>query len=136
MLILALFASPQFTNAQIRPYGSPLFSDNLNGGHTMFGNTINAIYTSGSGSTGPVNTTAMNDFSTSGTGNYTNGRTSAYGNDNANIQFVDVDGVGSNTSLLAYGGLWRYYSLNNYTAAPTDIDSLNWMADAYNDATD
>ena len=134
MVTIAIFASIQFAYAQQRPYGSPVFSDNLNGGHTMFGNTITAIYTSGSGSTGTVNTTAMNDFNTSGTGSYTNGRTSAYGNDQNNIQFVDVDGVGSSSSLISYGGLWRYYSLNNYTAAPADISSLNWTEDTYNDS--
>lgn len=137
LVIIAIFASTQSANAQVvRPYGSPVYSENLNGGHTVFGNTITAIYTSGSGSTGTVNTTAMNDFNTSGTGNYTNGRTSAYANDNSNIQFTDVDGVGTATSLISYGGLWRYYSKNNYSAAPPDVASLNWTADTYNDATD
>lgn len=134
MLLIAFFAGINFTYAQQRPYGSPIYSDNLHGGHIMFGNTITAIYTSGSGSTGTVNTTAMNDFNTSGTGSYTYGRTSAYGNDNSNIQFVDVDGVGSSTSLLSYGGMWRYYSLNNYTAAPGDISGLNWTEDNYDDS--
>ncbi|MGB3153638.1 MAG: hypothetical protein WBB06_03495, partial [Chitinophagaceae bacterium] len=77
----------------IRPYTN-IYSDNIRGGHTIIGNTISAIYSSGSGSTGTINTAQMNDFSTSGTGNYTNGRTSAYGNDNSNIQLVDVDGIG------------------------------------------
>ncbi|HNO99068.1 MAG TPA: T9SS type A sorting domain-containing protein [Ferruginibacter sp.] len=129
-------ATQQSASAQvIRPYGAPVFSDNIHGGHTIFGNTITAIYSSGSGSSGTVNSTAMNDFSTSGTGSYTNGRTSAYGNDNSNIQFVDVDGGASITSLLSYGGQWRYYSLNNYTAAPSNVSGLNWTQDAYNDAT-
>lgn len=80
------------TQAQVvRPY-TIIYSDNLHGGHTITGNTLSAIYSSGSGSTGTINTTAMNDFSTSGTGNYTYGRTSAYGNDNSNIQLVDIDG--------------------------------------------
>jgi uncharacterized repeat protein (TIGR01451 family) len=136
MVLLTIFATAFSINAQvIRPYGSPLYSDNLHGGHTIFGNTITAIYTSGSGSTGVVNTTAMNDFQTTNTGNYTNSRTSAYSNNSANIQHVDVDGVGGTTSLLAYGGLWRYYSLNNYSAAPPDVSSLNWTADAYDDAS-
>lgn len=136
MVFLSLAATKQTANAQvIRPYGNPVFSDNIHGGHTIFGNTITAIYSSGSGSSGVVNTTAMNDFSTSGTGNYTNGRTSAYGNDNSNIQFVDVDGGASTTSLLSYGGLWRYYSLNNYSAAPPNVSGLNWTEDAYNDAS-
>ena len=136
MVMLTIFATTISTNAQvIRPYGSPLYSDNLHGGHTIFGNTITAIYTSGSGSTGVVNTTAMNDFQTTNTGNYTNSRTSAYSNNSSNIQHVDVDGVGGTTSLLTYGGLWRYYSLNNYSAAPSDISSLNWTANTYDDAS-
>ncbi len=136
MVCLTVAATQQSAKAQvIRAYGNPVFSDNIRGGHTIFGNTITAVYTSGSGSTGVVNSTAMNDFSTSGTGNYSNGRTSAYGNDNANIQFTDVDGGGSTASLLAYGGMWRYYSQNNYSSAPANISGLNWTEDAYNDAS-
>lgn len=136
MVLLSIAATQQTANAQvIRPYGNPIFSDNIHGGHTIFGNTITAVYTSGSGSTGVVNTTAMNDFSTSGTGSYSNGRTSAYGNDNSNIQFTDVDGGGSSASLLSYGGQWRYYSLNNYSSAPANVSGLNWTQDAYNDAS-
>ncbi len=134
MVCLSIAATQQSTQAQvIRPYGGPVFSDNIRGGHTIFGNTITAIYSSGSGSSGTVNSTAMNDFSTSGTGNYTNGRTSAYGNDNSNIQFADVDGGASTASLMAYGGMWRYYSLNNYTSAPSNVLGLNWTEDAYSD---
>jgi uncharacterized repeat protein (TIGR01451 family) len=99
---LATVAITLFTvsvlNAQvIRPYTN-IFSDNIRGGHNIIGNTITAIYSSGSGSTGIVNTAEMNDFSTSGTGNYTFGRTSAYGNDNSNVHFVDVDGNSATTS--------------------------------------
>ena len=135
--VFTLIGAMQHSFSQVvRAYGAPIFSDNLHGGHTLFGNTITAIYTSGSGSTGVVNTTAMNNFDTSGTGSYTNSRTSAYSNNSSNIQFVDVDGGGGTTSLLAYGGLWRYYSLNNYAAAPADISALSWTADNYNDAAD
>ncbi len=74
MVCLTVAATQQSAKAQvIRAYGNPVFSDNIRGGHTIFGNTITAVYTSGSGSTGVVNSTAMNDFSTSGTGNYSNG---------------------------------------------------------------
>ncbi|HMK02901.1 MAG TPA: hypothetical protein VK489_01865, partial [Ferruginibacter sp.] len=136
MALMAILASIHPATAQvIRPYGGPIFSDNLHGGHTVFGNTITAIYSSGSGSSGTVNTTAMNDFDTSGTGNYTNSRTSAYSNNSTNIQFVDVDGGASVTSLLNYGGMWRYYSLNNYILAPLNLSLLNWTQDAYNDAS-
>ena len=97
--LLPFFIIPLFfvsaTQAQvIRPYTN-IYSDNIRGGHVIIGNTITAIFTSGSGSTGVINTAQMNDFSISGTGDYTYGRTSAYGNDNSNIQFVDIDGVGS-----------------------------------------
>ncbi len=123
------------THAQvIRNYGL-IYSDNLKGGHTIFGNTISAIYSSGSGSGGTVDLTKMNDFSTSGTGNYTNGRTSAYGNDGSNIQFTDVDANIANTSLLAYASQWKYYSLNNYTVAPPDNNSANWTQAAFSDAS-
>ncbi|MEP7256285.1 MAG: T9SS type A sorting domain-containing protein [Ferruginibacter sp.] len=136
MVLVSIFATHQSSNAQVvRPYGGPIFSDNLHGGHTVFGNTITAIYSSGSGSTGIVNTAYMNDFDTSNNGNYSGTRTSAYANNSSNIQFVDVDGTSSITSLLAYGGMWKYYSLNNYNAAPPNVSSLNWTQDAYNDAS-
>lgn len=93
-----IFLIPAITIGQVvRSYGS-VYSNTIRGGHVIFGNTITAIYTNGSGSTGTINTTYMNDFSLSGTGNYTYGRTSAYGNDNNNIQLVDVDGVGATAS--------------------------------------
>lgn len=136
LLVTVIFLIPvsQLRAQVIRPY-SNVYSDNIRGGHSIIGNTITAIFSSGSGSTGTVNTASMNDFSTSGTGNYTYGRTSAYGNDNSNIQLVDVDGGGSTTQVMANGGMWRYYSLNNYNAVPPDIAGLNWMADNYNDAS-
>lgn len=96
-MIVALLSGLSSTAQVIRAYGS-VYSNTLKGGHTMFGNTITAIYSSGSGNSGTINATAMNDFSTSGTGSYTNGRTSAYGNDNSNIQLVDVDADASTTS--------------------------------------
>lgn len=131
-LLVAIWAFIPATRAQvIKPYSS-IYSNTLKGGHTMFGNTITAIYSSGSGSAGTVNTTAMNDF-----GAYSNGNTSQYGNDGSNIQWVDVDGVVAETALLSYGGtnVWKYYSLNNYTAAPANISGLNWKQDAYSEAS-
>jgi len=95
--LIALLAV-SISNAQVvRPY-TAIYADNIRGGHTIIGNTLSAIYTSGSGSTGTINTAQMNDFNTSGTGNYTYGRTSAYGNDNSNIQLVDVDGISQTTN--------------------------------------
>ena len=101
VMITATLLTSLFSTAQVvRAYGS-VYSNTLKGGHTMFGNSITAIYSSGSGSTGTINSAAMNDFSTSGTGSYSNGRTSAYGNDNSNIQLVDVDGDAATTSSSA-----------------------------------
>lgn len=97
ILIMVMFNGLSSFAQVVRPYGS-IYSNTLKGGHSIFGNTITAIYSSGSGSTGIINTTAMNDFNTSGTGNYAYGRTSAYGNDNSNIQLVDIDGSAATVS--------------------------------------
>ncbi|MBK7433778.1 MAG: T9SS type A sorting domain-containing protein [Chitinophagaceae bacterium] len=99
MSLFVLFGAIPLQAQVIRSYTS-IFSDNIRGGHTIIGNTLSAIYTSGSGSTGTINTTRMNDF-----GNYGNGRTSQYGNDNSNIQLVDVDGSSqtSNSSSANLG---------------------------------
>ena len=125
LVLITIFATAISANAQIvRPYGDPIYSDNLHGGHTIFGNTITAIYTSGSGSTGVVNTTAMNDFSTSGTGNYTNSRTSAYTNNSSNIQFLDVDGEGSPATIIASGATWNYSNANSQPAGWPNVSTL------------
>ncbi|WP_165836453.1 T9SS type A sorting domain-containing protein [Taibaiella soli] len=121
-LLVVISVSNFYTSsAQSRRTYSLIYSQNLQGGHTMFGNTIMAVYSSGSGSTGTVDTASMNDFSTSGTGNYTFGRTSAFGNDGSNMQFLDVDGTGTNASpsiLNDYAQSWSYYSNGNYSSAP------------------
>lgn len=130
--LVAILIVPFSSIAQvIKPYSS-IYSNSVKGGHTMFGNTITAIYNSGSGSTGSVNSTAMNDF-----GAYSNGNTSQYGNDGSNIQWVDVDGINSDVALVAYGGsnVWKYYSLNNYSSTPANVSGNNWKQDAYSEAT-
>lgn len=77
-----LYLSATTLSSQIvRPY-TTVYSDNLKGGHTIFGNTILAR-----------DVTAMNSFISSPFGDY--GITSTYGNDNANMQFVDIDGNAS-----------------------------------------
>lgn len=74
-----LYLSATTLSSQIvRPY-TTVYSDNLKGGHTIFGNTILAR-----------GETAMNSFIASPFGS--NGITSNYGNDNADMQFVDIDG--------------------------------------------
>lgn len=77
-----LYLSATTLSAQIvRSYGT-VYSDNLKGGHTIFGNTILAR-----------GETYMNSFIASPFGDYS--ITSNYGNDNANMQFVDIDGDAS-----------------------------------------
>jgi uncharacterized repeat protein (TIGR01451 family) len=66
------------TNGQFRTYAK-VFSDNIKGGTTLFGNTLTHIVTNGL-----VDTAKMNN-------NRANGN-SIYGNDNSNIQYTDVDG--------------------------------------------
>lgn len=66
-------------NAQFRSY-SKVFSDNIKGGAIIFGNTLTEIEKNHGG----ADTAKMNN-------NRANGN-SSYGNDDANIQYVDVDG--------------------------------------------
>lgn len=66
-------------NAQFRNYAK-VYSDNIKGGATIFGNTLTHIVKSN----GSADTAKMND-------NRANGN-SSYGNDNSNIAYVDVDG--------------------------------------------
>jgi uncharacterized repeat protein (TIGR01451 family) len=70
-----------------KSYGDPIYSGNFQGGHTMFGNTSMAIYASGTGTTGgSIDTAKANYFSIA-----SDGTTSNWGNDNNNMQFIDVD---------------------------------------------
>jgi uncharacterized repeat protein (TIGR01451 family) len=77
------------SNAQIRKYGL-VYSDNIKGGSTIFGNTLMDIVND---TTHLVDTLAMNDNRSDGY--------SIYGNDYSDMEFVDVDG---NTG---YGSLTR-----------------------------
>ena len=79
-IILVLFAVSCFTaQAQFRSYAK-VYSDNIKGGATIFGNTLTHIVNSN----GSVDTAKMNN-------NRANGN-STFGNDNSNIRYVDVDG--------------------------------------------
>ena len=76
----ALFVLCSFTaQAQFRSYAK-VYSDNIKGGATIFGNTLTHIVNSN----GSVDTAKMNN-------NRANGN-STFGNDNSNIRYVDVDG--------------------------------------------
>ncbi len=80
VLLSALFLCfSNGTSAQFRSYAK-VYSDNLRGGATLFGNTLTHIVRNN----GSADTAKMNS-------NRANGN-SADGNDNSNIQYVDVDG--------------------------------------------
>lgn len=107
-------------NAQvIRSYGSPVFSENMRGSHTMFGNTILA------GTAATMNEwqapTSLNGY-----------RTSESGNDFTDMQNIDVDGTIAATTFITYGANWKY---SNGTAAPADNGGFNWTQTGYNDAS-
>ncbi len=74
-------------DAQIRKY-SLVYSDNIKGSSTIFGNTLMNIIND---STGVVDTTAMNDNRSDGY--------SIYGNDGSDMEFVDIDGNTGNGSV-------------------------------------
>ena len=90
LFFLVLCGSVPIVNAQVIRGFNTIYSDNIRGGHAMFGNTAMAIYTTGSGSTGTVNTTLMNQF-----GDYGNSKTANVTNDQSNMQFTDIDGDAS-----------------------------------------
>jgi uncharacterized repeat protein (TIGR01451 family) len=79
LLIITVFVLSTTATAQYRTY-SKVFSDNLKGGTAMFGNTLTHIVSSNT-----IDTAKMNN-------NRANGN-SVFGNDNANMQFVDIDGT-------------------------------------------
>lgn len=107
-------------NAQvIRSYGSPVFSENMRGSHTMFGNTI----LGGSA-------TVMNEWQAPTSAN--GYRTSESGNDYTDMQYIDIDGTVAATSFISYGASWKY---SNGTAAPADNGGFNWTQTGYNDAS-
>jgi len=83
---------PVQLNAQVIRGFNLIYSDNIKGGHTMFGNTAVAIYSSGSGNSGTVNSTLMNRF-----GDYGNSKTSNITNDENNIQYLDIDADATTT---------------------------------------
>ena len=70
---------------QVRTY-SLIYSDNIKGGTAMFGNTLLNIVDNNN-----INLKKMNDNSATGY--------SIYGNDNENMQYVDIDGNTGNGSV-------------------------------------
>ncbi|HUM64374.1 MAG TPA: T9SS type A sorting domain-containing protein [Chitinophagaceae bacterium] len=97
LMSAAVMLASLISSAQIvRPYGNPIYSDNLKGGHTIFGNTILA----GSNMNSSQTPTSSNGYTTS-----------SYGNDNNNMQWVDVDGTitAPPATIFNFGADWYYY---------------------------
>ena len=78
VVLAFFFFLTSVANAQIRKY-SLVYSDNIKGGSTIFGNTLLNIVTNGN-----VDTLQMNDNRADGY--------SIYGNDYSDMEFVDIDG--------------------------------------------
>ena len=137
ILIVAALAFPTASIAQFRNYNL-VYSDNIKGGAAIFGNTLTHIVTDNVADTAKMN------------GNRADGN-STFGNDNSNIQTIDVDGntgigVGTKNSSAAslalpagtnYIKLARLYwggrvRRNEYNLA---IDSLKRIKVSYNGGT-
>ncbi|HLY69477.1 MAG TPA: T9SS type A sorting domain-containing protein [Puia sp.] len=70
-----------------KPYNSPVYSANIQGGHLMIGNTIMKSNSYSDKSNSSSNTgTIMNYFNIA-----SDGTTSIYGNDNSDMEFVNID---------------------------------------------
>ena len=130
--------------SQNRKYTS-VYSANINGGCTIFGNTLMNIVDS----TGAPDLVKMNDNATDGN--------SIYGNDSENMQYVDVDGnrgaasftrnsssaelvlpAGTNTIKLAriyWGGRVADSEFNLSTTANRTIKIRKGISDAYTNVT-
>jgi uncharacterized repeat protein (TIGR01451 family) len=137
ILIVAALALPTASIAQFRNYNL-VYSDNIKGGAAIFGNTLTHIVTDNVADTAKMN------------GNRADGN-STFGNDNSNIQTIDVDGntgigVGTKNSSAAslalpaganYIKLARLYwggrvRRNEYNLA---VDSLKRIKVSYNGGT-
>ncbi|MDE3185725.1 MAG: T9SS type A sorting domain-containing protein [Bacteroidota bacterium] len=137
------FLSASVSNAQIRKYGL-VYSDNIKGGSTIFGNTLMNIITGGK-----IDTVKMNDNRIDGN--------SIYGNDNSDMEFVDIDGntgygsvtrnsstadlilpAGTNTIKLArlyWGGRISDADYDLTKTANRTIKIRKGTANAYSDVT-
>lgn len=121
MVLLATLSS---TAQVVRPYGAPLFSDNLTGGHTLFGNTI----LQGSNMNSVQTPTRSNGFTTSN-----------FGNDNNNMQWINIDGAPPATIFNFEAG-WNYYvrtaSSSNMYDYTTSNGPGSYPSTNYNQTTD
>lgn len=126
LLLVVLLGSQCLCAQVIRPYGL-IYSDNLKGGCTIFGNTLTHIVDNGT-----VNLTKMNE-----TGDAANGvggiGHSQYGNDFSNIQLADVDGtLPAVSAIFPFGSIWKYWDANSRPNAweTPAFDDASWAAGA------
>ena len=89
LLLIMLISSSVMGQASVRPFGLA-YSANLKGATTLLGNTSMAIKTTGRNAT--IDLTKMNETSNASNGQGGLGF-SQYGNNNSNMQFVDIDNV-------------------------------------------
>jgi uncharacterized repeat protein (TIGR01451 family) len=103
-LLLVVYSTSLAQN--IRPY-TQVFSQNIKGGTAIFGNTMMHIINNSS-----PNTTKMNE-----TGNASNGQGgigfSQYGNDNEDMQQVNIDAAAPPLNVFNNGANWSYYNTAN-----------------------
>jgi uncharacterized repeat protein (TIGR01451 family) len=96
-----------FSQTSVRPY-TQVFSQNLKGGTTIFGNTSMSIVDNSVVNLTKMNETGLSSNTAGGLG------FSNYGNDGENMQPVTIDAASSNTSLFSFGASgWRYYQPSN-----------------------
>ncbi len=113
--VLAFGVSFSAESQVIRSYNL-VYSNNLKGGHTAFGNTSLTI----KNSSGVVQTSQVNDF-----GSYSNGTTSQYGNDNSNMQYVDIDGGSVATAIINTGDNWDYSTAASKPSGWPNVTTLS-----------
>jgi uncharacterized repeat protein (TIGR01451 family) len=135
IVISCLNASAQNT---IRAFNS-IYSENLKGGTTMFGNTIlNVVSSSDQSNNSSVNLTYMNQTSNPNNGVGGLGY-SQYGNDGNNMQFTDIDNMSSTqnsssadlilpsgTNTIKFARLYWGGKINNsvITASPDTLRKI------------
>ncbi|HQW85085.1 MAG TPA: hypothetical protein PK987_11505, partial [Ferruginibacter sp.] len=114
VFILTAFSITQVSAQIIRAYAGPVYSDNLKGGHTMFGNAI-------------LQRTSGNGTFAVGTG----GVTATVGNDNSDMVYIDVDGVvstfnSSSADLVLPAGTNTIKFARLYWGGRIDDDNSNY----------
>jgi uncharacterized repeat protein (TIGR01451 family) len=135
IVISCLNVSAQNT---IRAFNS-IYSENLKGGTTMFGNTIlNVVSSNGQSNNSSVNLTYMNQTSNPNNGVGGLGY-SQYGNDGNNMQFTDIDNMSSTqnsssadlilpsgTNTIKFARLYWGGKINNsvITASPDTLRKI------------